>query len=69
MLGWVLGIVPGDTVGLEFSAGPGAANCQFTASAARATGEGIGLKFLSLDMDTSGALLDLTMLAEVSTQL
>ena len=63
VLGRFQGIVPGDTVGLEFSAGPGAATYQIAASVARVTDDGIGLKFLSLDMDTYGALLDLTMLA------
>lgn len=62
VLGRFQGIVPGDTVGLEFSTGPGAAAYQFAASVARLTDDGIGLKFLSLDMDTYGALLDLTLM-------
>ena len=56
-------IRPGDTVGLEFSMGPGAATYELDASVARVADDGVGLKFLSLDMDTYGALLDLTMLA------
>jgi hypothetical protein len=43
--------------------GPGAATYELDASVARVADDGIGLKFLSLDMDTYGALLDLTMLA------
>jgi hypothetical protein len=55
-------LAPGDTVKLAFMADSiPPVKCSFDAAVMRVTGEGIGLKFLSLDMDTYGALLDLTL--------
>lgn len=56
------GVDAGDTMGVEFvSASEPATKHNFAASVARIADDGIGLKFLSLDMDTYGALLDLTL--------
>lgn len=57
-------IGPGDTINVEFEAGADKSEkYHFSSSVARVTSEGIGLKFFSLDMDTYGALLDLTLQA------
>jgi hypothetical protein len=56
------GVYPGDTVELEFDMGSGTGSThRFSASVVRVEPGGVGLKFLSLDMDTYGALLDLTL--------
>lgn len=56
------GVNPGDTMDVEFvTASDPATTHRFAASVARIADDGIGLKFLSLDMDTYGALLDLTL--------
>jgi len=56
---------PGETIEVEFKAGEGsvATTHRFSSAVARVTPQGLGLKFLSLDMDTYGALLDLTLQA------
>lgn len=57
-------VYPGDTVELEFEVGMGASDThRFSASVVRVESGGIALKFLSLGMDTYGALLDLTLSA------
>ena len=56
------GVYAGDTVDLEFDVGAGAGDThRFSASVVRVESGGIALKFLSLGMDTYGALLDLTL--------
>ena len=56
------GVQPGDTMDIEFSMAISPETVfRFSASVARVEQGGVGLKFLSLDMDTYGALLDLTM--------
>lgn len=52
-------IGPGDTINIEFESGT--VKYHFSSAVARVTSQGLGLKFLSLDMDTYGALLDLTL--------
>lgn len=55
-------IAPGETINLTFTAGePSPAEYRFSSAVVRVAADGIGLKFLSLDMDTYGALLDLTL--------
>ncbi|MEE8388936.1 MAG: PilZ domain-containing protein [Acidiferrobacterales bacterium] len=55
-------IVPGDTIKLAFTADTGARiEYRFSSTVIRVAAEGVGLKFLSLNMDTYGALLDLTL--------
>lgn len=57
-------VKPGDTIDIEFkSSGEVAEKYKFSSSVARVTPEGLGLRFLSLGMDTYGALLDLTLKA------
>jgi len=53
----------GDTISIEFSSSTDKSmKHHFSSSVTRVTSEGLGLKFLSLDMNTYGALLDLTLL-------
>ncbi len=55
-------IVPGDSIDLAFTADTDTSEeYRFSSTVVRITPEGVGLKFLSLDMDTYGALLDLTL--------
>jgi hypothetical protein len=55
-------IGPGDTINIEFeSSADKSVKHQFSSAVARVTSEGLGLRFLSLDMNTYGALLDLTL--------
>ncbi len=57
------GVNPGDTIEIEFTMGiDPAITHELSASVARITDDGVGLKFLGVDMDTYGALLDLTMM-------
>lgn len=53
---------PGETINLAFTAGtPAPVEYRFSSTIIRVATDGIGLKFLSLDMNTYGALLDLTL--------
>lgn len=55
-------IVPGDTINLTFTSGAdGSEEFQISSTVIRVASDGVGLKFFSLDMDTYGALLDLTL--------
>ncbi|MFV1997753.1 MAG: PilZ domain-containing protein [Acidiferrobacterales bacterium] len=55
-------IGPGDTINVEFeSSTDKSTKHRFSSTVTRVTSEGLGLKFFSLDMDTYGALLDLTL--------